>query len=55
MHALNQRLAGEWQDLAITYPQWVRTLVMDQVYYTATVILACVTGFEVGMIIGMMV
>jgi len=53
MHALNSRLAGEWQDLDITYPQWVTTLALNPVYYTTTVILACVTGFEVGVIIGM--
>jgi hypothetical protein len=53
VHTLNQRLAAEWQDLAITYPLWLSTLVMDDVYYTATLVLTCVTGFEVGMIIGM--
>jgi len=53
MHALNQRLIAEWQELDITYPLWLTHVVMDEVYYTATLILTCVTGFEVGVIIGM--
>ena len=53
MHALNQRLAAEWQELDITYPQWVRTLALNDTYYTATLVLTCVTGFEMGVIIGM--
>ena len=55
MHALNQRLAAEWQELDITYPQWVRTLALNDVYYITTLVLTCVTGFEMGVIIGMIV
>ena len=53
MHALNQRLIAEWQELDITYPQWVRTLALNDVYYITTLVLTCVTGFEMGVIIGM--
>lgn len=53
MHALYSRLVAEWQELDITYPPWVRTLALNDTYYTATLVLTCVTGFEVGMIIGM--
>ena len=55
MHALNQRLASEWQELDITYPQWVTTLALNDTYYTATLVVACIACFEVGMIIGMIV
>jgi hypothetical protein len=52
MRILYQRLALEWKDLDITYPQWVSTLVLDDVYYTITLVAACITCFAVGMIIG---
>ena len=55
MHALNQRLIAEWQELDITYPLWLTHVVMDEVYYTATLVVACVACFEMGMIIGMIV
>ena len=55
MHAPYSRLASEWRDLHITYPEWVSMIVLDEVYYTLTVILACVTGFEVGLAMGFIV
>jgi hypothetical protein len=55
MHALHQTLIAEWQELDIKYPQWVSTLVLDEVYYTLTMILACATSFAVGAIIGTVV
>jgi len=55
MTILYQRLAAEWQDLAVTYPQWLCTLVMDEFYYTATLVVTCIACFGVGMIIGIVV
>ena len=52
MHRLNQRLAAEWQDLAITYPLWLSTLVMDDVYYTATLVAMSLVSFGMGLVIG---
>ena len=52
MHTLNQRLAAEWQDLAITYPLWLSTLVMDDVYYTATLVAMSLVRFGMGLVIG---
>jgi hypothetical protein len=52
MHQLYQTLIAEWQDSHITYPEWLTHVVMDEVYYIATVILVCATSFAVGMIIG---
>ncbi len=52
MHILNQRMAEEWQDLAITYPLWLSTLVMDDVYYTATLVAMSLVSFGMGLVIG---
>lgn len=55
MHALNSRLAAEWQELDITYPQWLSTIVMDEVYYAITLVVMSLACFAVGMIIGIVV
>ena len=52
MHTLNQRLVAEWQDLAITYPLWLSTLVMDDVYYTITLVAMSLVSFGMGLVIG---
>jgi hypothetical protein len=52
MNLLYQRLALEWKDLHITYPPWLSTLVLDEFYYTATLVVMSLTCFAVGMIIG---
>ena len=52
MHALNSRLAAEWQELDITYPQWLCTLVMDEFYYTATLVVMSLVSFAVGLVVG---
>ena len=55
MHILYQRLALEWKELDIAYPQWLTTLVMNDVYYITTLLVACVACFEMGVIIGIVV
>jgi len=55
MRILYTRVNQEWQDLAITYPQWLCTLVMDEFYYITTMILVCVVCFAVGLIAGIVV
>ena len=55
MRILYTRLVQEWQDLDVAYPQWLRTLVMDETYYIATMILVCATCFAVGLVIGTVV
>ena len=52
MRILYTRVKQEWQDLDIAYPQWLRTLVMDELYYTTTLVATCVVCFAVGMITG---
>jgi len=52
MNVVYTRVTQEWQDFDISYPLWVKTLVMDEVYYITTMILVCATCFAVGMITG---
>ena len=52
MNILRTRLILEWQDLSITYPQWLRTIVLDEFYYVTTLVVMSLACFAVGMIIG---
>ena len=52
MNVLYTRVIAEWQDLHVTYPLWVSTLVLDEVYYTVTLVVMSLASFAVGMIIG---
>ena len=52
MRILYTRVNQEWQDLTVTYPKWLRTIVMDEVYYTITLVATCVVCFAVGLAIG---
>ena len=53
MHILHARLIQEWQDLEITYPEWLTRIVMDELYYTATLVAICIVCFALGLIIGL--
>jgi hypothetical protein len=55
MHALNQTLMAEWQELDVTYPRWLIHVVMDEVYYTITLVVMSLACFAVGMIIGIVI
>ena len=55
MHTLRTRLILEWQDLSITYPQWLRTIVLDEFNYVVTLVVMSLACFAVGMIIGFIV
>ena len=55
MRILYQRLAEEWQDLAVEYPQWLHTLVLDEFYYTATLVAMSLVSFGMGLVIGIVV
>jgi hypothetical protein len=52
MNTLRTRLILEWQDFDISYPLWLTCIVMDELYYTLTLVAVCITCFAVGMIIG---
>jgi len=52
MLILRTRVKEEWQDLDAAYPQWLRTIVMDDVYYTATLVVMSLVSFGLGLVIG---
>jgi len=52
MKQLRTRVTQEWQDLDIAYPQWLTHIVLDDVYYTAVLIIVCANAFAVGLVIG---
>ena len=52
MLTLRTRLKEEWQDLSITYPLWLATLVLDELYYVVTILVVSANCFAVGLIIG---
>lgn len=49
---IRERLQKEWQDLAIQYPDWLLTILDNELYYILTVALVCVNSFVVGLVIG---
>ena len=55
MNLLYTRLILEWQDLDVAYPQWLRTIVLDEFYYVVTLVVMSLACFAVGMIIGTVV
>jgi len=55
MRILYTRVTLEWQDLAVTYPQWLCTLVMDELYYVTTLVVMSLACFAVGLILGIVV
>jgi hypothetical protein len=55
MNVLYTRLILEWQDLYIPYPQWLTRLVMDELYYTLTLLAVCANCFVMGLVIGFIV
>ena len=52
MHDIQARLNAEWQDFDISYPEWLGTIVLDEVYYVVTLVVMSLACFAVGMIIG---
>ena len=52
MNLLYTRLTQEWQDLHVTYPEWLTRIVMSEFYYTATLIAVCASAFVMGLMIG---
>jgi len=52
MNLIYTRLILEWQDLSITYPQWLTRVVMDDVNYVIALVAICAVCFAVGLVIG---
>ena len=55
MNLVYARLNAEWQDFDISYPQWLRTIVLDELYYITTLVVMSLACFAMGMIIGIVV
>ena len=55
MQQLRTRVILEWQDLDVTYPQWLRTIVLDEFYYVVTLVAMSLACFAVGLVIGIVV
>ena len=52
MLILRTRVTQEWQALDVTYPQWVSTLVMNELYYVTTLVVMSLVSFGLGLVIG---
>ena len=52
MRILYTRVTQEWQALDVAYPLWLTHIVLDDVYYTAVLIIVCANAFAVGLAIG---
>ena len=55
MRILYTRVIQEWQDLHVAYPQWLTRVVMDELYYVTTLVVACIACFAMGLVIGIVV
>jgi len=52
MRILYTRVKQEWQDLDVAYPLWLRTIVMDELYYITTLVVMSLLCFAMGLITG---
>jgi len=55
MLILRTRVTQEWQDLHVAYPQWLTHIVMDEFYYTTTLVAISLVSFGMGLVIGIVV
>jgi len=49
---ITERLGAEYKDFDLALPLWLLTVLMDDVYYTVTLIAVCANSFCVGILIG---
>ena len=52
---LTERLRAEWLDFELDYPEWLRIILMDDLYYTITLITVCANSFAIGLVVGWLV
>ena len=52
MNIIQKRIREEWQDLDVQYPGWLYTILDNELYYTATLLVVCANAFGVGLLIG---
>lgn len=49
---LTERLRAEWLDFELDYPEWLRSIIDDDLYYVITLITICANSFGIGLCIG---
>jgi len=50
--AITERLRAEYEDFDVTVPDWLYTILDDDVYYTVTLTVISMNAFGVGIVIG---
>lgn len=50
--AITQRLHAEYDDFDVTVPEWLYIMLMDDVYYTVSVIVISINSFGLGLLLG---
>jgi hypothetical protein len=49
---LTERALAEYEDFEVTVPDWLRIILMDDLYYTITLITVCANSFAIGLVVG---
>ena len=50
--AIEKRLRAEWLDFELDYPEWLRSIIDDDLYYVITLITICANSFAIGLVLG---
>ena len=50
--AITERLSAEYEDFDVTVPDWLYIILMDDVYYTVSVIVISINSFGLGLLLG---
>ena len=50
--AITERLRAEYEDFDVTVPDWLLIILMDDLYYTITLITVCANSFAIGLVVG---
>lgn len=50
--AITERLRAEYTDFDVALPDWMLTILDDELYYIVTVIVLCANSFGLGLCIG---
>ncbi len=50
---ISQRIHEEYRDFELALPQWLYTIVNDDLRYAIALLMSCATAFAIGMCIGL--
>jgi hypothetical protein len=53
--AVKQRILAEYTDFELDYPEWLRTILTDDLRYVITLVTVCANSFALGILIGWLV